>query len=811
MIARKTNRIKNQVRRALVAAGACLAIAPNFVQADVNTGFEFIDDSTGSFTVGEATFNNGQSRTIGVPGLYHNGAYAWMIIGDVIGEVTFSQPGTRVDFWVNISNGVNGQVRVYDTDDNVMGTFSGDGWTNVVVDANANGPFIGRVEIQNQSTSSSFSTSIPVDDFRFVASDVIVESCSVAVEDPVVFNITQGMGRMLPEEQANGFNKLTSGHFIGDSQMMLVAEQSGQVIIVDLADGQQNTLLDVSSDLVALNTGSSDEELGLVSLALHPDFANNGLFYTLTSETVAGTADFALASRDHQSVITEYQVDLPSSLNMQIVANSQREIMRVDQASDTNASGSLEFDANGLLFIGLGAGDNAATSDDNGQNTNVVHGKVLRIDPAGSNGVNGEYGVPADNPFVSGGGLAEVYAYGLNHPSQLSLDNDNGDMYVVDRGQSNIQELNILTRGDNYGASDREGTYGFNRDVSTNGAVVENCDNEIGSTDPLQQYDRDDGEKIIGGYAYQGGELPYLQDRYVFADAAGRLFHMNGEGTVAEIDLLDREGSFGESVTGLARDSAGDIYVMSNASDTMTGQTGKIYKLLPELQITQTDDVSVDEDNSIEIDIIANDDNSVVIDPTSVVVKMPAFSGTTSIDATTGTITYTPNANFNGDDVFSYALSYQKDGATIPESNESMVNITVNAINDAPVATGDSISITQDTSGTITVLSNDTDADGSADIDTGSVTIVDEPSNGSVTLNSSGVATYTPNAGYTGSDSFTYTIADISGTVSTAATVNITVSEEPEPPTDPKSGGGSLGFFSLILGSLALLRRRKLR
>jgi hypothetical protein len=175
--------------------------------------------------------------------------------------------------------------------------------------------------------------------------------------------------------------------------------------------------------------------------------------------------------------------------------------------------------------------------------------------------------------------------------------------------------------------------------------------------------------------------------------------------------------------------------------------------------------------------VLANDsDGDGTLDPTSVVVVSGPAHGSVSVDPVSGEVTYTPDTNYHGSDSFAYTVD-DDDGAT---SNMATVTVTVNDVNDPPVANDDTASTDEDTAVTIDVLGNDSDVDGT--IHPTSVTIVSGPSHGSLSVDPvSGEVTYTPDIGYTGSDSFTYTVDDDDGDTSNVATVTVTVSPAGEP------------------------------
>jgi len=205
------------------------------------------------------------------------------------------------------------------------------------------------------------------------------------------------------------------------------------------------------------------------------------------------------------------------------------------------------------LYIALGDGGNANDVGDghnaatgNGQDPTTVLGKVLRIDPHGNNSANHQYGIPTDNPFVNAttpNTVKEIYSYGFRNPYRFSFDSGGTHQLIVaDVGQDNIEEIDKVTKGGNYGWHYKEGTFAFD---PTNGHVTSdlstvptNLTDPNGSaitlTDPVAEYDHTQGIAIVGGFVYRGSLLPQLQGKYVFGDfsrsfgaPSGRLFYLD--------------------------------------------------------------------------------------------------------------------------------------------------------------------------------------------------------------------------------------------------------------------------------------------
>src|SRR5262249_13220713 len=159
-----------------------------------------------------------------------------------------------------------------------------------------------------------------------------------------------------------------------------------------------------------------------------------------------------------------------------------------------------------------------------------VLGKVLRIDPHGNNSANGQYGIPASNPFVGmPGALGEIWIYGLRNPFRFSFDSLTHAMYVGDVGQNSIEEVDVVpSGGGNYGWRLKEGTFFFH-DNGPGAGYVDRINPGVPTTliEPVAQYDHDEGLAVIGGFVYRGAMFPHLVGHYVFGDFA-RSFSNDG-------------------------------------------------------------------------------------------------------------------------------------------------------------------------------------------------------------------------------------------------------------------------------------------
>jgi glucose/arabinose dehydrogenase len=385
----------------------------------------------------------------------------------------------------------------------------------------------------------------------------------------------------------------------GHPGRLFVTDQVGLLWAINLPGGDSSIFLDVSSRLVALGIGGpgSFDERGLLGVAFHPNYASNGLLYTYTSEPVGDPADFSTmpvgTPANHQSVIIEWEVPDPGNPDSVVDPATARILLRIDEPQFNHNAGCLNFGPDGMLYISLGDGGAADdqgvghSAQGNGQDTSNVLGKILRIDPQGTNSANGQYGIPTDNPFVGQAGFVpEIFAYGFRNPFRFSFDTATGHLYAGDVGQNDIEEVDVVVAGANYGWRMKEGTFLFDPNGADAGFVTANSPNQPpGLTDPIAQYDHDEGLAIIGGFVYRGSAIPSLQGRYIFGEFArtfsndGRLFFLQGA-TVREFRLVGQD-QLGMSLLGMGQDAAGELYALVNATGTPFGNTGMVLKIVP--------------------------------------------------------------------------------------------------------------------------------------------------------------------------------------------------------------------------------------
>jgi len=312
---------------------------------------------------------------------------------------------------------------------------------------------------------------------------------------------------------------------------MFVVEQAGRIRILSAGAILPAPYLDIR-DRVRLG-----DELGLLGLAFHPRYPTNGRFFV--NYTRNGPEGL-------ETVIAEYAVS-PTDPNLAL-RDSERILLRFRQPFVNHNGGMLAFGPDGFLYIGTGDGGSGGDPQGNGQNVETFLGKILRIDVDSG----APYSSPPDNPFVGQRGHDEIWAYGLRNPWRFSFDRATGRLFAGDVGQVTREEIDIITRGRNYGWNIMEGTLCFLPSV--------NC-NRTGLTLPIHDYGRSLGSSVTGGYVYRGRAAPSLTGKYIFGDfGSGRLFaltEISGGQWEAE-ELL----ATGFNISSFGEDSSGELYVL---------------------------------------------------------------------------------------------------------------------------------------------------------------------------------------------------------------------------------------------------------
>lgn len=346
---------------------------------------------------------------------------------------------------------------------------------------------------------------------------------------------------------ANGFNSPVDLQNAGDERLFVV-EQGGRIKILN-PDGTTNPTLFLNISTLV----SSGSEQGLLGLAFHPDYANNGYFYLNYTKTNGDTR------------IARYSVD-PVDPNIAL-PGSELTIIEYTQPFSNHNGGGIAFGPDGYLYIATGDGGSGGDPGNRAQNTTLLLGKLLRIDVDNTNPPF-NYSIPADNPFFgSSSNAQEIWAYGLRNPWRFSFDSLNGDLWIGDVGQGDVEEIDragSAEAGLNYGWRCYEGSEPFN----TTG-----CPDPSELTFPIAEYSSSSGSgncSITGGYVYRGQNFPTENGYYFAADVcSGRIFTVDSGG-----NMIDH-GTFGGSWVAFGVDQNEELYVV-DIGGTIYQFTGSI-------------------------------------------------------------------------------------------------------------------------------------------------------------------------------------------------------------------------------------------
>lgn len=339
----------------------------------------------------------------------------------------------------------------------------------------------------------------------------------------------------------------------GTNRLFLV-QQFGKITILpsDRSSDQETTFLDISGrPLIAQKF-----EEGLLALAFHPDYAQNRKFYLY----------YTLQNPKH-TVVSEMQTfaDSPSKAD----PSTERILLTVPQPYWNHNSGNLIFGPDGFLYISIGDGGKANDPHQFSQNTFAHKGKILRIDVDTRSGAR-PYGLPLDNPFLNKSGHhPEIFALGLRNPWGLSFHPETKQLWAADVGQYAHEEINIITKGGNYGWSFLEATHPAN-------AHDDKPTKDLKFIAPIHQYERTDGISITGGLHYRGKSVPALTGQYLYGDwGFGTLWaldHQEEETTNQKIFTRPKSQQKFRP-TAFTEDATGELLILSH--------DGNIYTISP--------------------------------------------------------------------------------------------------------------------------------------------------------------------------------------------------------------------------------------
>ncbi|MEX2591914.1 MAG: PQQ-dependent sugar dehydrogenase [Anditalea sp.] len=335
-------------------------------------------------------------------------------------------------------------------------------------------------------------------------------------------------------------------HAGDNSDRVFVVEQRGIIsVFQNDAEVEETTIF---LDIEAQVEDDGNEE-GLLGLAFHPDYENNGYFYVNYT-----------ASNPDRTVISRFRVS--SSDQNKAEQSSETILLEFDQPFGNHNGGQVSFGPDGYLYIAVGDGGSGGDPEENGQNLETLLGTILRIDVDNTAGEK-SYAIPTDNPFAnnSEGYREEIYAYGLRNPWRFSFDPKNNRLWTADVGQNAYEEIDIIEKGGNYGWNVMEGFHCFE--------PSSDCDKD-GLKLPIWEYGRSEGDvSVTGGFVYRGPAMSSLEGLYVYADyASGRVWTLDPSDLDNPVNTELLQASF--QISSFGTDQDNELYIC--------GFDGKIYR-----------------------------------------------------------------------------------------------------------------------------------------------------------------------------------------------------------------------------------------
>jgi len=349
------------------------------------------------------------------------------------------------------------------------------------------------------------------------------------------------------QQIVGGLQQPTSVVHAGDSRLF-ITQQTGRIVIYDGTRILPQPFLDVTSLI------SCCEERGLLSVAFHPHYRDNGLFFINYTNTAGNT------------VIARYRVSATDPNRADPA--SARILLTIEQPFSNHNGGELQFGPDGYLYIGMGDGGSGGDPGNRAQSLNTLLGKMLRIDVDGAS----PYRVPPSNPFVNrAGALPEIWAYGFRNPWRFSFDRVSGDLWIADVGQNAYEEVDLQPAasigGENYGWHAMEGFHCFTPSTNCNDGTM---------TLPVLEYSHADSScSITGGYRYRGTRYPRLYGVYFYGDlCTGKIWGGSPDtnGVFSSRLLTDTT----MEITTFGEDGNGELYVADYRTGTLYAITDAV-------------------------------------------------------------------------------------------------------------------------------------------------------------------------------------------------------------------------------------------
>ena len=416
----------------------------------------------------------------------------------------------------------------------------------------------------------------------------------------------------VPEDKKHGggrFGGSAKSNEPATDKRLFVIDQIGKIWVID-AQGRKlsEPFLDITTKMVTLNPNY--DERGLLGFALHPEFTRNGRFFVYYTAPPRPGGPQAGATWNNLSRISEFKISAMNSNKADM--STERALIEINDPQSNHNGGTIAFGPDNYLYIAIGDGGGAndvgpghvedwypVNAGGNGQDVEAnLFGNILRIDVNRGN----PYGIPNDNPFVGKTGKDEIYAYGFRNPYRFSFDmGGTNRLFAGDAGQVLYEEIDVVTKGGNYGWNVKEGTHCFN--TANNDTTLPSCPSvdPFGNMliDPVIEVTHFRNPKgggkattIIGGNVYRGRSLPQFSGKYIFGSFSqsagvpnGELFVTTSEGaglwSYQELTLKSTPNDIGYFLKGFGQDNHGEIYLTVSRVAGPTGRTGRVLKLVP--------------------------------------------------------------------------------------------------------------------------------------------------------------------------------------------------------------------------------------
>lgn len=347
----------------------------------------------------------------------------------------------------------------------------------------------------------------------------------------------------------------------GTLDRMVVLEQNGRVVIFENREDVEafDVFLDMRDRIF---TGHNEE--GLLSIAFHPNYAENGRFFLWYTEGDA---------RDRRMVLSEFAVSGDDSNRADVA--SEQVLLKVPQPWGNHNGGTIKFGPEGYLYLSIGDGGAANDPQNNGQNLETLLGKIIRIDVDRRND-NKPYAIPEDNPFVQRqDARGEIWALGLRNVWRMSFDRETDELWAADVGQNKWEAVYIIQRGGNYGWAVTEGSKPFRKDIelaAETGQIIK----------PMVVYSHRHGQSITGGYVYRGQRNQRLKSAYLYADYVSSkvwaIQSKNGMVTAYREVLTPSGKRF--HITSFGEDREGELYVTVFDRLDRRNSTGRVLRVV---------------------------------------------------------------------------------------------------------------------------------------------------------------------------------------------------------------------------------------